>query len=89
MNKKVSRFNVSVDDIFFVNFFKTVTDLLEDVNDLIFREFSSLTFYILLEISLTIFEEKVQMLFGFSRFVESKLNESYLTMLGLLSFMRI
>lgn len=61
-----------MNDVFFVDFFETVTDLLKNVNDLILTKFSSLAFDILLEISFTILKEKVKMLFRFSRFVKSE-----------------
>ena len=75
MNEEICRLDVSVDDVFLVYFFKTVADLLKNVDDFIFREFSSLAFNVLLEISLTVFEEKVQMLFGFGGFVKSEFKD--------------
>lgn len=90
MNKEICRFNITMDDIFFMNFLKAVADLLQNVYDLIFGELSTFAFDIIFKILLTIFQEEIQMFFGFGRFIESGVRvKLYLTILGLFSLRRI
>jgi hypothetical protein len=72
VNEKIGRFDISVDDVFIVYFFETVTNLLENIDNFIFRELSSLAFNILFQVSFTVFKKKVQMFFGFSGLVKSE-----------------
>ncbi len=46
MDQKVGRLDITMDNIFVMDFFETVTDLLQNIDDLVFRKFSSLVFYI-------------------------------------------
>lgn len=90
MNKEICRFNITMDDIFFMNFLKAVADLLQNVYDLIFGELSTFAFDIIFKILFTIFQEEIQMFFRFGRFIESGVRvKLYLTILGLFSLRRI
>lgn len=90
MNKEICRFNITMDDIFFMNFLKAVADLLQNVYDLIFGELSTFAFDIIFKILFTIFQKEIQMFFRFGRFIESGVRvKLYLTILGLFSLRRI
>jgi hypothetical protein len=71
MYEKISRLNVSVNDIVLVYNFESVANLHQYVLDLVLTQSSAFGFHIGFEILLTILEEKVQVLFCFGRLVES------------------
>lgn len=59
MNQKISRLDVSMDDILLMNLLEACGYLLEDVDALVLAEFSSLRLDIVLEVLLTILKEEV------------------------------
>ena len=55
MHEEVRWFDISVDNVFLMDFFETVTGLSKDVNGFELTQFSTFAFHIGLEILLTIF----------------------------------
>lgn len=77
MNEEVRRFDISMNDVFLMDFFKAVTNLLQNIDNLIFGKFSTFTFDIIFKILLTILKEEIKMFFSLGRFIKSKVKKRF------------